>query len=74
MVEIISKMAKKGMTPSTIGVLLRDNHGVGQLKSVTGSKILRILKAQGAWCAVMESSGPQPPAALLAGPLDGLCN
>lgn len=44
---MISKFAKKGMTPSQIGVLLRDSHGVAQVKSVTGSKILRILKGQG---------------------------
>ncbi|KAL0371592.1 UNVERIFIED_CONTAM: 40S ribosomal protein S13 [Sesamum calycinum] len=30
-----------------IGVILRDSHGIAQVKSVTGSKILRILKAHG---------------------------
>jgi len=40
-------MAKKGMTPSQIGVILRDSHGIAQVKSVTGSKILRILKGNG---------------------------
>lgn len=35
------------MTPSQIGVTLRDSHGIAQVKSVTGSKILRILKAHG---------------------------
>ncbi|GAB4820583.1 hypothetical protein N2152v2_007629 [Parachlorella kessleri] len=45
--ELIGKFAKKGLTPSQIGVLLRDSHGVAQVKSVTGSKILRILKGQG---------------------------
>ena len=45
--DIIAKLAKKGMTPSQIGVLLRDNHGVAQVSSVTNSKILRILKGQG---------------------------
>ncbi|KAL0317677.1 UNVERIFIED_CONTAM: 40S ribosomal protein S13-1 [Sesamum angustifolium] len=35
------------MTPSQIGVILRDSHGIAQVKSVTGSKILRILKAHG---------------------------
>lgn len=47
MAEIIGKFAKKGMTPSQIGVLLRDSHGIAQVKSVTGSKVLRILKGQG---------------------------
>jgi len=41
------KLARKGLTPSSIGVQLRDSHGVGQIKTVTGSKVLRILKANG---------------------------
>jgi len=43
----ICKLAQKGMTPSQIGVLLRDSHGIPQVKSVTGNKILRILKKSG---------------------------
>lgn len=35
------------MTPSQIGVLLRDSYGVAQVKSVTGQKIMRLLKANG---------------------------
>lgn len=46
-VDQICKLAKKGLRPSQIGVLLRDMHGITQVKSVTGSKILRILKGQG---------------------------
>ena len=61
--EHIYKLAKKGLTPSQIGttspinvscctvlltgVILRDSHGVSQVKIVTGNKILRILKAKG---------------------------
>ena len=30
-----------------IGVILRDSHGVAQVRYVTGNKILRILKAKG---------------------------
>ncbi|GAB2294089.1 hypothetical protein Dimus_028306 [Dionaea muscipula] len=45
--ENICKFAKKGLTPSQIGVILRDSHGIAQVRSVTGSKILRILKAHG---------------------------
>ncbi|PFH35701.1 ribosomal protein RPS13 [Besnoitia besnoiti] len=45
--EHIAKLAKKGQTPSQIGVTLRDSFGVPQVKSVTGNKILRILKLQG---------------------------
>jgi small subunit ribosomal protein S13e len=47
LVEQIIKLAKKGATPSQIGVTLRDSHGIPQVKSVTGSKILRILKKAG---------------------------
>ncbi|XP_076312950.1 small ribosomal subunit protein uS15 [Tachypleus tridentatus] len=45
--EQICKLAKKGLTPSQIGVILRDSHGVAQVRWVTGNKILRILKAKG---------------------------
>merc|ERR1711909_105588 len=41
------KLAKKGLTPSKIGVKLRDQYGVAQVRFVTGNKILRILKAKG---------------------------
>merc|ERR1712187_591652 len=46
-VEHICKLAKKGATPSQIGVVLRDSHGVAQVRFVTGNKILRILKSNG---------------------------
>lgn len=45
--DTITKLARKGNTPSQIGVILRDSHGVAQVSSVTGSKVLRILKAHG---------------------------
>ena len=35
-VEQICKLAKKGTTPSQIGVILRDSHGVAQVRIVTG--------------------------------------
>ena len=44
--EQIFKLAKKGLTPSQIGVILRVSHGVAQVRHVTGNKILRILKAK----------------------------
>ncbi|CAF3745999.1 unnamed protein product [Rotaria socialis] len=46
-VDQICKLAKKGLTPSQIGVILRDSHGVAQTRFVTGNKILRIMKAKG---------------------------
>jgi len=45
--EEIVKYAKKGLTPSQIGVVLRDSMGIPQVFSITGNKILRILKAAG---------------------------
>eukprot|EP01023_Acetabularia_acetabulum_P006710 TRINITY_DN1281_c0_g1_i1.p2 TRINITY_DN1281_c0_g1~~TRINITY_DN1281_c0_g1_i1.p2 ORF type:complete len:152 (+),score=28.72 TRINITY_DN1281_c0_g1_i1:83-538(+) len=45
--DMICKFARKGLTPSQIGVTLRDQHGVAQVGSVTNSKILRILRAHG---------------------------
>ncbi|KAJ3305836.1 ribosomal 40S subunit protein S13 [Kappamyces sp. JEL0829] len=46
-VEQICKLAKKGLTPSQIGVVLRDSQGIAQVKSITGNKVLRILKSNG---------------------------
>mmetsp|Transcript_66318 Transcript_66318/g.138240 ORF Transcript_66318/g.138240 Transcript_66318/m.138240 type:complete len:154 (+) Transcript_66318:28-489(+) len=43
----ICKLAKKGLTPSEIGVTLRDSHGVPMVKAVSGQKILRIMKKNG---------------------------
>jgi len=43
----IFKFAKRGLSPSQIGVILRDSHGIPQVKFVTGNKILRILKTNG---------------------------
>jgi small subunit ribosomal protein S13e len=45
--EHVCKLAKKGLTPSQIGVILRDSHGIAQVHTVTGQKIVRILKANG---------------------------
>merc|ERR1719329_1515975 len=35
------------MTPSAIGVVLRDSFGIAQVRAVTGNKILRLLKKEG---------------------------
>jgi len=45
-VEIL-KLAKKGHTPSQIGVSLRDHHGIPSVGSITSNKILRILRTKG---------------------------
>uniref|UniRef100_A0A2K5ZM50 Small ribosomal subunit protein uS15 n=1 Tax=Mandrillus leucophaeus TaxID=9568 RepID=A0A2K5ZM50_MANLE len=43
----IYKLARKNLTPSQIGVILRDSHGAAQVRFVTGNNILRILKSKG---------------------------
>lgn len=40
-------MAIVHTTSIFLGVILRDSHGVAQVKLITGNKILRILKAKG---------------------------
>lgn len=45
--EKIVALARKGATPSNIGVILRDSEGIPLVKSITGSKIMRILKKHG---------------------------
>ena len=44
---MICRLAKKGLTPSQIGIILRDSHGIGQIRTVTGNKIVRVLRAHG---------------------------
>ncbi|EJD45358.1 hypothetical protein AURDEDRAFT_124733 [Auricularia subglabra TFB-10046 SS5] len=46
-VDMIIKHARKGLTPSQIGVQLRDSQGIPQVRFLTGNKILRILKSHG---------------------------
>ena len=41
---LIEALAKKGVTASKIGVILRDRHSIPLVKHVTGTKIVRILK------------------------------
>src|SRR4051812_25463997 len=53
-VEQICKLAKKGATPSQIGVILRDSHGVAQVRVVTGMSLLDLFgfmlnSADSAW-------------------------
>jgi small subunit ribosomal protein S13e len=40
-------MAKKGVSPSQIGVVIRDKEAVPSTKLLTGQKIVRILKKNG---------------------------
>lgn len=45
--EMIVRAAKKGHLPSQIGAVLRDAHGIPLSQAVTGSKIMRLLRARG---------------------------
>jgi len=45
--EQVCRLSRKGLYPSQIGVILRDSHGIAQVKSITGQKVVRILKANG---------------------------
>lgn len=45
--EQVCRLAKKGLRPAAIGVILRDSSGIAQVGSVTGQKILRLLKKNG---------------------------
>jgi small subunit ribosomal protein S13e len=49
-VDNICKLAKKGATPSQIGVVLRDSHGVAQVKVVTGEWNTKIWKRERKKC------------------------
>ena len=46
-VDLIVRFAKKGFTESQIGVILRDQYGIPQVRFLTGRKIQRILKKKG---------------------------
>lgn len=52
-VEQICKLARKGATPSQIGVILRDSHGIAQVKIVTGSSAASNYASQ--WAGREES-------------------
>ena len=45
--DLIVTMAKKGMSPSQIGVTIRDKEAVPSIKLLTGQKIVRLLKKNG---------------------------
>lgn len=45
--EIIIDLAKRGMSPSMIGLVLRDQYGIPDVKLLTGKKITEILEKHG---------------------------
>ena len=42
--NLVVKLAKKGLSKSTIGIVLRDSYGIPLIKVVTGKKISQLLE------------------------------
>ncbi|KAJ1666407.1 ribosomal 40S subunit protein S13 [Coemansia sp. RSA 1813] len=55
--EQICKLARKGTSPSQIGILLRDAQGIPLVSAITGTKIVRILRANGLAPSIPEDLG-----------------
>ncbi len=54
-VELLAvELAKKGYTPSMIGIILRDQYGIPLIKQVTGRKLTKILEKHGVSLPVPE--------------------
>lgn len=45
--ELVVKLGKRGIPPSQIGMILRDEHGIPLVKRITGKKITEILEEHG---------------------------
>ncbi|MEW6069588.1 MAG: 30S ribosomal protein S15 [Candidatus Thermoplasmatota archaeon] len=45
--ETVLRLAKEGLTTAKIGTVLRDQYGVGNVRSATGKTITEILRAKG---------------------------
>jgi small subunit ribosomal protein S15 len=52
--ELVVKLAKEGVPPSRIGIILRDQHGIPSVKRVTGKDMMEILQAHGVGPKVPE--------------------
>mmetsp|Transcript_20838 Transcript_20838/g.51108 ORF Transcript_20838/g.51108 Transcript_20838/m.51108 type:complete len:120 (-) Transcript_20838:781-1140(-) len=47
MIQLISRFADKGLSPSQIGLILRDSFSIIDVKNITGLNILKILHIKG---------------------------
>ncbi|MCD6547687.1 MAG: 30S ribosomal protein S15 [Nanoarchaeota archaeon] len=45
--KLVVKLAKEGLPPSKIGIVLRDSYGVPSVKAITNKKITKILEENG---------------------------
>jgi small subunit ribosomal protein S15 len=51
---LVIKLAKEGNSPSKIGTILRDKHGIPLTRPITGKSITQVLKDQGIAPAMPE--------------------
>lgn len=56
-VETILSLSRKGLMPSEIGKIMRDEYAIGHVRNVTGMNILQILRAHGLAPAIPEDLG-----------------
>ncbi len=45
--QLVVRLAKEGYTPSKIGLILRDQYGIPDVRAITGKSILQILEEHG---------------------------
>lgn len=46
-VDLVAKLARDGNSPSEIGMKLRDEYGIPEVREITGKKITEILEEEG---------------------------
>ena len=52
--DLVVKLARKGLSKSQIGIVLRDSYGIPLVKVITGKKISQILEENGIESALPE--------------------
>jgi len=52
--DLVMKLAKKGLSPSMIGIVLRDQYGVPDVKLITKKNITKILEENGLGLKIPE--------------------
>jgi small subunit ribosomal protein S15 len=52
--DLVVKLARKGLSKSQIGIVLRDSYGIPLVKIITGKKISQILEENGIESALPE--------------------
>jgi|GEM_PF-1643153 len=45
--QLVEQLYKEGYPPEKIGMILRDSYGIGNIKEITGKKIVKILREKG---------------------------